>query len=705
MRLVGLAALIFAAGAGSAMAQEPAPAAAPAAAAAAADKAVTSYPAAFFADQAPNTAADMIDRLPGFSFDGGGGVRGFAGAAGNVLIDGQRPTSKNDDLYSVIRRIPASQVERIDVIRGGAPGIDMQGKTVVANIIRKAGGGTSGVVAFAQIFTGDGRYNPQGRVEITHHQGDKTFEGSVLFARFYDDGAGPGPRRVLNASNVVTDLAHSQNQAGGLQNTVTGAFEQPVLGGKFRINAFAQDMRWHQNFDDDFVFSSPHHELENDRQHRLDGEVGAHYDHPLWEKTSLELIGLQHSGTNVFVSRFAMPGESDNFQESDRSSESIARAVVHWNHSDKLTFEGGGEFAFNVLTSKTSFISNGSVVQLPAANVRVEEKRGEVFGQATWRPVPTFTVEAGARVETSTISSSGDVVLQKTLTYPKPRVVMTWSPNPENQVRVRFEREVGQLNFRDFVATSSLNGSGVQVGNPDIVPQKAWVAEATYERHFWKSGAAVIGVTHNQLEDVVDRKPVHDPGCSDVPGNPLYRPTCPVGGQGPSVFDSPGNIGTGTEDDLFASLTLPLDRFLIPGGMLKGQANWRFMKVTDPTTGVEREISGRRPLDAEAHFSQDLPRLKFSWGVNVNVSWRERYFRLTEVDTYDLGTFVQLFGEYKPKRDLGFRVEIENAGARPFVITRQVFSGPRNTSPVAFTDRRNQNNRPAVYFRVRKTFG
>jgi hypothetical protein len=57
-------------------------------------------------------------------------VRGFEGAAGDVLIDGELPTSKSDDLESVLRRIPASQVARIDLIRGGAPGIDMHGKVV-----------------------------------------------------------------------------------------------------------------------------------------------------------------------------------------------------------------------------------------------------------------------------------------------------------------------------------------------------------------------------------------------------------------------------------------------------------------------------------------------------------------------------------------------------------------------------------------------
>ena len=103
------------------------------------EQGISVYPASFFADARPATAYDMVGRLPGFSLDTGAGtsVRGFAGNAGNVLVDGTRPTAKNDDLQSILQRIPASNVERIELIRGSAPGIDMQGQSVVANVVRK----------------------------------------------------------------------------------------------------------------------------------------------------------------------------------------------------------------------------------------------------------------------------------------------------------------------------------------------------------------------------------------------------------------------------------------------------------------------------------------------------------------------------------------------------------------------------------------
>ena len=102
----------------------------------AAQRGVLVFEPDFFADSRPNTARDMIARLPGFSFSGGDSdTRGLAGAGGNVLIDGQPPASKTDGLDNVLGRIPASAVARIELIRGGAPGIDMRGQPVVANVV------------------------------------------------------------------------------------------------------------------------------------------------------------------------------------------------------------------------------------------------------------------------------------------------------------------------------------------------------------------------------------------------------------------------------------------------------------------------------------------------------------------------------------------------------------------------------------------
>ncbi len=91
------------------------------------------YPASFFDRYQPATALDMVQRVPGFQLNNGGNRRGFGAAAGNILLNGRRPSTKDDLPAAMLTRIPASYVESIELIRGQLRGIDMRGQSVVAN--------------------------------------------------------------------------------------------------------------------------------------------------------------------------------------------------------------------------------------------------------------------------------------------------------------------------------------------------------------------------------------------------------------------------------------------------------------------------------------------------------------------------------------------------------------------------------------------
>ena len=137
------------------------------------------FPPAFFASARPNTAFDMVQRVPGFSFDPGDRVRGFGGAAGNVLVGGRRPSSKADSLSEILQRIPAASVARIELIRGAAPGIDMQGRSVVVNVVLIAGARTEATAVGALRAYGDGRIAPNGELDWSRSGGDHMLSASA----------------------------------------------------------------------------------------------------------------------------------------------------------------------------------------------------------------------------------------------------------------------------------------------------------------------------------------------------------------------------------------------------------------------------------------------------------------------------------------------------------------------------------------------
>lgn len=662
------------------LAAEPASPAQPAAGGAASPS-VISYPAAFFAPMGLNTAYDMVLRLPGFSFDDGSSVRGFAGAAGNVLVDGQRPASKTDDLIGLLQRLPAGQVERIDLVRGAQLGLDMQGKAVVANVIRKTGQGFSGVAAIGQYTTGDGYTDPQLRLEGTWRGDGRTLTGSLIDSKGHDNSQGSGTHEIRGPNGQMLDASAMQNSAPTWVYKGTASYEGPLAGGKVGANLTLQDSPYYVDNLDDFRLAG--RQAQHVRQDTADAELGLHYSRDLRADLGLELIGLQHLNKTSVDSAFDTSTDNQRFSLGDRGGETIARAIAHWRPSATLTVDAGGEFAYNWLTTKTRFSDHGVAIPIPAGDVQVNEKRGEVFATATWRPLTTLTVEAGVRVEDSTISSAGDVALSKTLVFPKPRVLFTWSPDAADQLRLRIEREVGQLDFTAFVASASLNGNGVVAGNPNLSPQQDWAFEAAYDRRFWKDGVVSLTLRHLVVKDVVDRVPVFAAS---------------------GVFDEPGNIAGGTEDDLVASFNLPLERFGISGGSLRGSGTWRVSEVTDPTTGAKRRISGQHPVDAELHFSQDLPRWKLTWGLDVGFGYRERFFRFNEIDQNRTNTNGNLFVDYKPRRDLALRVSLSTAHDH-YDITREVFAGPRSTAPLRLIDLQDHLFGPVLFVRLRKTFG
>jgi hypothetical protein len=83
----------------------------------------------------------------------------------------------------------------------------------------------------------------------------------------------------------------------------------------------------------------------------------------------------------------------------------------------------------------------------------------------------------------------------------------TWTPMPNNQLRLRFERELGQLDFSDFAASADLEEENVYGGNVDLEPEQRWISELTYERRFWGEGVVSIGYRHDEIIDAIDRIP------------------------------------------------------------------------------------------------------------------------------------------------------------------------------------------------------
>lgn len=681
-KAIWLAGAAMCATASPVLAQTPATALQVAPATNASQPGVLAFEPAFFADARPDTAYDMIARLPGFGLDGGdSGTRGFAGAAGNVLIDGVRPSTKSDDLDQILRRISAAAVARIDLIRGGAPGIDMQGRSVIANVILVRTVTTERVIDVNAYLYPDGYVAPVLAARWSRREGDDQIEGSISGFSDRTDGTSDGFRRRYGpAGNLIQDAdLVLWDRIRNLR--ATGAVQRRVGDGLLRINGL---VGWfgNENSQDLRIRAGTGTDSFNDEQEDdVDAELGVNWTRDLTPRIGLELTGLQRFGTEDYTGVSAGSGGTSTFTAESTAGESIARAVVRFRPGDRWAFETGGEVAYNFLDSATSFAENGVVIPLPSASVKVEELRGEAFGQATWRPSPTLTVEAGLRVEVSEISQSGDSNLTKSFVYPKPRLQLTWTPWTGHQFRVRAEREVGQLDFGDFVASSDIDIGQVEGGNPDLEPQKSTVLDVIYERRFLDEGVLTLTWSHAEVEDVVDVIPL-------------------AGG-----FDAVGNIGDGRADYFQIQMTLPTDRLGVPNGRFKARGGWYETSVTDPVTGDERRFQGNQPFGCGVSFDQDLAGGRWSWGFEhgCNVD-RNPNYRVREVRIAFAEPDVHAYGQWKPRSDLTVRVDLGNASDRARGYDREIHTGPRDTAPLSFREVRRTKMSPWLFIQVRKSF-
>ncbi|MET3663915.1 hypothetical protein ABIC66_000511 [Caulobacter sp. 1776] len=684
--LLATAATVLLAGAAHAQqadtASTPAPAQvqAPAAQALPGETGVLVFQPDFFAAQRPNTAQDMVDRVPGFAIDDGSGARGFEGAVGNILINGSRPASKNDTGSNVLGRTPADRVDHIELIRGGAPGVDMQGYAVVVNVVLKKGVSHQSILTWNnQIFDG-GRDVWGGSYQFTATNGDKSWGVTLSDGTSSSDSNGAGRNvRHDGTGKLIRDESYLNDGWGG-GHSVRGNYSGPVAGGKLEATARFGNHDWQewQELASPVAFRRSAYDEESHS-----GEVGLTYTRPLAPKWNLETRAIHsfENFDNVSTSDDTLNGvksAQQRFAADGDDSESILRGLVRYERSKALTFEAGGEVAYNMLDVKQAYSVGGVAVPLPSASVKVEELRGEAFTKATWRVNPKLTLEGGLRAEKSTIKQSGDASNEKSFFYLKPRFLATWTPKPNNQFRFRFERELGQLDFEDFAASSDLDDNTVYGGNVDLKPEQRWISELSYERRFWGEGIVSIGYRHDEIIGVIDRLPL------------------------PGGLSAVGNIGDATLDRLSVNIVIPTDKLGIKGGRFTFKNDWNETHVKDPTTGKDRPITGIRPTQANIGFQQDLVKYKTQWGINWLPLLGQGTYDVDQTNVWRGAGYYEAFAEYKPTPTLAIRAQLNLWD--DFTIRRTVFADRATNRAVAFVEDRDINPRTFVTLRVRKTF-
>jgi hypothetical protein len=668
----------------------------------------TSYDAGFFAQYAPRTALDIAQRVPGFQLDLGAAqngvdVRGFAGAAGNVVINGARPSSKAESLETTLARIPAQRVTKVEIGPGDLFGSDYAGKSQVLNIFLSSAGGIDANVSGTVRRLHDGKLVADGSASALIRRGASSIILSAGFINSLNHEEG---------TDTVTDIPTGDLLEFRRKFNSYHDFN-PYLSGSWALerasdNAIRVNVRWSPGQFD--LFQRNRVTPTGEPQH--DDNLIQDYDNSVFELGgdvtrpfaggAIKLVGLatrrKRDNFDGYIQRDGLISEggvqNGGFEQTQKARRNETIGRLSWTRSNLAGFsvEAGAEAALNTLDNATRLLDvedDGSKteVDLPIADAKVKEKRGEIYLNVGRTLSPALRVDAGIRFEYSKLRVSGDAFADRKLQFFKPNLTVDWKPGGGWHGQFSVRRTVAQLDFYDFISFGDLSADRINAGNADLEPQRTWEFRATVDHALLGDGLFKLDLGHDLVSKLQDRILL----CDDVdhPGDPDF------------CFDAPGNLGTGKR--YFASLTLdaPLGT-LWKGLRVKLTGTLQKTRVEDPISGKQRKWSGFFPA-----WQWDLTVRRdsgpFSYGFEVFDNQRTTFFRTDEFDTNFNGAPAwNAFVEYRP----GPRTSVTINADHTFGKRIRLLSFPNRAQPdFNFREFRERDRHLTFGVTVKQTFG
>ena len=658
----------------------------------------TGYDAAFFAQFSPRNALDIAERVPGFTLDlGDTNTRGFAGAAGNVVINGARPSSKSESLELTLSRLPASRVVRVEVGPGDLFGSDYASKSQVLNIILSAAGGIDGTVTATARRWFTGYVNTDISASALIRRGQSTINLSAGTGRNRQDEEG-SDTILSNPGGELITYRRKHNIYFNKDPFVSASWALE----RGQDDAYRANVRWapssYDLWQDNRVTSSTG-EVHDDnliQKYRFPAfEVGGDVTRPL-AGGAIKFVGLatrrKRDNFDGYIARdgllennAAIVGGSEQFQDI-KQGETIGR--LSWTRADLfgLSFEAGGEAVLNTLDSDVKFFlidadGNRDRLDLPIDQAKVKEKRGEFYVRAGKNLSPGLRIDAGLNYEMSKLTVSGDANEERTLKFLKPSLSIDWAPGGGWRTRLSVRRTVAQLNFLDFISIAEISNDRVNGGNAELQPQRAWEFRGTVEKPILGDGLAKLDVGYDRISMLEDQILM------------------------PEGFSAPGNLGNATRKFASVNIDAPLGSFGLTGTRLKLFGQVQRTNVDDPISGEARRFSDFFP---EWQWNVEMRRDSgaFSYGFTVTDRDRFSFFRSNEIDTnWNGGPYGTAFVEYRPSARTSLTLNVDNAFNTHAYRERKFYTPSRSSPEPSSIEFRERNRHINVGLTLKQTFG
>ena len=675
---------------------------------------VQSFEPSFFARYSPNNALDMIQQVPGFSLQEGDTARGFGGTASNVLINGERPSTKNS-VSSLLSRIAVANVIRIDLVTGASATLDMRGQTKVANVIVREGA-IDQRITYDAFFRGtqDGRLTAQVQAATQRQLFGGTINLSASINTFLDNGPGGSPfvdgqRYRLDGAGAPLEFSEGFTQQDGFVRQLNFEFARDLnlftlrLNGSWSGNDFDSNRFW-QTYAPDAGGSLSGLETNTVRNRQAVASLGGDIERKFGD-VDLKLISYNRRQWEDNRARFGTYAPDGSLISASTSApdlkqgESILRGQATWRMNERHSIEVAVDAAYNFLDNISQFTgetpAGATTFFVDGSDTKVEEFRSELQVSDVWAMLPNLTLEPGFRFESSRIeqdidyAASPDRRIERKFKYSKPSITATWQIEEGRQLRVSYAREVAQLSFADFVSFADFIANQTTTGNGQLVPERTWALDAQFEQRFGKGGVITLFGTYDEVEDVQD-----------------FVPIC--------AGDGPGNIGDGTRWSLGFRSTVPLDDLGLNGARLDASLFGGGSEVTDPVTGETREFSDKVKENWSMTFRQDFPASQFSYVLRLSDSGPSTSYRFNELsrrsrETPDVVFYIETTRWFGLRLRAGIDHGVGDEYARHRLIygldpARPTAPPDRSTGYLVRSEQQRSDNGVQLFFRLSGKF-
>jgi len=682
------------------------------------ENATVTYPASFFEQYQPYSVNDMLVRIPGINLAlGGGGDAGGAdgnrrglGAGGDqVLINGRRIAGKGNEGNQQLSRIPATDVEYIEIIRGTSGDLDVRGGTQVINIVLlQAESSTSYAYEINMDHYHDGKYQPGGKFSATGQNGGFTYflsaeleprwefrngfeeslnlDGSLNETVDRDQGGDAWPtsfaanlgyefdsRNIANlnfqltnnsfdayADRIITDFRVSPATVNVERDETPTEDNSWEIGGDY-MRVFENGSRWRTLF----IVNEAESDSVRDRL-QIDGTL-----------TTKDLYLSNYAKTQERILRSSYvfdPADSQSLEVGIERAQTILDTSLQLG---LLTGAAGGDSRFGGLTPITD------------ANGTVEELRYEYFAIHNWQINDRMSLETTMLFEDSEITQSGDVSKSRSFTFFRPKIDYRFDITPAIQFRATAEKDVAQLSFSDF--TASIDGSDDEQnafeGNADLKQTQSWRYLANLEYRLPNDAGVLSGnIFYNDLDDLIDNVDVST---------------------ATEVLGARGNIGSGEQYGINLNSSIRLLMINQPNMLFTAGLNIEESSLTDPFLNVERERSIRGGASRYSFgFRHDIPsRNSMNWGFNYRREFYNDFlvYDVDKIEEYPKVGSISAWVEVQAWGGLVYRFETRDQRHRCRIRTRYI-NGTIATGMVDEIEDSCSDAGPVLAIKIRGTF-